>query len=102
MGIQNQDGSNLVGNLKEEIKFLREEISSKRLIIKILAENINSHKNLKSNSNLNLISNSLYNAFTYGNNITKSKSCSNNLSNTPEMDFNITKSFVENKDVCSK
>ena len=102
MGIQNQDGSDLVGNLKEEIKFLREEISSKRLITKILAENINSHKNLKSNSNLNLISNSLYNDFIYGNNITKSKSCSNNLSNTPEMDFNITKSFVENKDVCSK
>ena len=35
-GIQNPDGSGLVENLKEEIKFLREEISSKSLIIKIL------------------------------------------------------------------
>ena len=43
MGIQNQDRSSLVENLKEEIKFLREEISSKSLIIKILAENINNH-----------------------------------------------------------
>ena len=31
------DGSGLVENLKEEVKFLREEISSKSLIIKILA-----------------------------------------------------------------
>ena len=49
-----------VENLKEEIKFLREEVSSKNLIIKVLAENINNHENLKSN-------NFLYNDFTYGN-----------------------------------
>ena len=46
MGIQNPDGSDLAENLKEEIKILREEISSKSLIIKILAENINNHENL--------------------------------------------------------
>ena len=68
LGLQNPDGSGLVENLKEEIKFLREEISSKSLFIKILAENINSHENLKSN-------NFLYNDFTYGNkNTKKSKS----------------------------
>ena len=93
-GIQNPDGSGLVENLKEKIRFLREEISSKSLIIKILAENINNHENLKSN-------NSLYNNFTYGNNNTKSKSCNNNLSNTPETDFDIRNNFVEDKDACS-
>ena len=90
LGIQNPDGSSLVENLKEEIKFLREEISSTSLIIKILAENINNHENLKSN-------NSLYNDFTYGNKNTKSKSCNNNLSNTPEINFNVRYNFVENK-----
>ena len=64
LGLQNPDGSGLVENLKEEIKFLREEISSKSLFIKILAENINNHENLKSN-------NFLYNDFTYGNKNTK-------------------------------
>ena len=90
LGIQNPDGSSLAENLKEEIKFLREEISSTSLIIKILAENINNHENLKSN-------NSLYNDFTYGNKNTKSKSCNNNLSNTPEINFNVRYNFVENK-----
>ena len=93
-GIQNPDGRGLVENLKEEIKFLREEKSSKSLIIKILAENINNYENLKSN-------NSLYNDFTYGNNNTKSKYCNNNLSNTSETDFNIRNNFVEDKDACS-
>ena len=60
LGVQNPDGSGFVENLKEEIKFLREEVSSKNLIIKVLAENINNHENLKSN-------NFLYNDFTYGN-----------------------------------
>ena len=78
--LQNPDGSGLVENLKQEIKFLMEEISSKSLIIKILVENINNHENLKSN-------NFLYNDFTYGNKHTKSKRCNNNLSNTPEKDF---------------
>ena len=73
---------------------MREEISSKSSIIKILAENINDHENLKSN-------NSLYNDFTYRNNNTKSKSCNNNLSNTPETDLNIRNNFVEDKDACS-
>ena len=50
--------------------------------------NINNHENLKSN-------NFLYNDFTYGNKSTKSKSCSNNLSNTPEKDFHIKNNFVE-------
>ena len=77
LGIQNPNRSGLIENLKEEVKFLREEISSKSLIIKILAENINNHENLKSN-------NSLYNDFTYGNKNTKSKGCNSNLSNTPE------------------
>ena len=36
-GREKPDGSGLVENLKEEVKFLREEISSKSLIIKILA-----------------------------------------------------------------
>ena len=80
LGLQNPDGSGLVENLKQEIKFLMEEISSKSLIIKILVENINNHENLKSN-------NFLYNDFTYGNKHTKSKRCNNNLSNTPEKDF---------------
>ena len=39
--IQNPDGSNLVKDLKGEINFLRERISCKSLIIKILGENIN-------------------------------------------------------------
>ena len=52
LGRENPDGSGLVENLKEEVKFLREEISSKSLIIKILAENINNHKNLKTNNSL--------------------------------------------------
>ena len=73
---------------------MREEISSTSLIIKILAENINNHENLKSN-------NSLYNDFTYGNKNTKSKSCNNNLSNTPEISFNVRYNFVENKHACS-
>ena len=73
---------------------MREEISSKSLIIKILAENINNHENLKSD-------NSLHNDFTYGNNNIKSKSCNNNLSNTPETDFNVRNSFLEDKDACS-
>ena len=93
-GIQNPVGRGLVENLKEEIKFLREKITSKSLIIKILIENINNHENLKSN-------NSLYNDFTYGNNKTKSKNYNNNLSNTPETDFNIRNNFVEGKDACS-
>ena len=93
-GIQNPDGSGLVENLKEEIKFLREEISSKSLIIKILAENINNHENFKSN-------NSLYNDFTYGNNNIESRSCNNNLSKTAETDFNIRNNFGEDKDACS-
>ena len=58
--MQNPDGSGFVQNLKEEIKFLREEISSTNLIIKVLAENRNNHENFKSN-------NFLYNDFTYGN-----------------------------------
>ena len=66
LGTQNPDENGLVGNSKEEIKYLREEISSKSLIIKILAENINNHENLKSN-------NSLYNDFTYGNKDTLSQ-----------------------------
>ena len=64
--IQNPDGSDLAENLKEEIKISREEISSKSLIIKILAENINNHENLKSN-------NSLYNDITYRNKKTLSQ-----------------------------
>ena len=44
LGVQNPDGSGFVENL----------------IIKVLAENINNHENLKSN-------NFLYNDFTYGN-----------------------------------
>ena len=60
LGVQNPDGSGFVEKLKEEIKFLREEISSTNLIIKVLAENINNHEILKSN-------NFLYNDFTYGN-----------------------------------
>ena len=94
MGIQNPDGSNLVKNLKEEIKFLRERISCKSLIIKILAENINNQEILKSN-------NSLYNDFTYGNKNFKSNIGNNNLSNTPEKDFNIRNKFVEDKNACS-
>ena len=94
MGKQNLHGSGLVEKLKEEIKFLREEISSKSLIIKTLAENINNHENLKSN-------NSLYNDFTYGNKDTKSKNCNNNLSNNPEIDFNVRNNFVEDKDARS-
>ena len=85
-GREKPDGSGLVENLKEEVKFLREEISSKSLIIKILAENINNHKNLKSN-------NSLCNDFTHGNKKSKSNSCNNNLSNTLEKDFYIRKKF---------
>ena len=73
---------------------MREEVSSKSLITKILAENINNHKNLKSN-------NHLYNDFKYVNKNTKSKSCNNNLSNTPEIDFNIRNKFVEEKDAPS-
>ena len=80
LGIQNPDVSSLAENLKKEITFLREEIFSKNLIVKILAENISNHENLKSN-------NSLCNDFTYGNNNTKSKSYNNNFINTPEMNF---------------
>ena len=94
LGTQNPDESGLAGNSKEEIKFLREEISSKSLIIKTLAENINNNENLKSN-------NSLYNDFTYGNKDTKSKNCNNNLSNNPEIDFNVRNNFVEDKDARS-
>ena len=94
MGIRNPNGSGLAENLKEEINFLREEISSKSLIIKILAESINNHENPKSN-------NSLDNDFTYGNNNTKSKSCNNNFSKTPDMNFNIRSNFVEDKDAHS-
>ena len=86
LGIQNPDGSGLFENLKEEIKFLSEEISSKSLIIKILAQNINNHENLKSN-------NSLCNDFTHGNKKTESNSGNNNLSNTLEKDFYIRKKF---------
>ena len=46
LDMQNPDGSGLVENLKEEIKSLRQEMSSKSLIIKILAKNINNHENL--------------------------------------------------------
>ena len=88
--IQNPDGSNLVKNLKGEINFLRERISCKSLIIKILAENINNQENSKSY-------NSLYNDFTYGNKNFKSKSFNNNLGDTPEKDFNIRKKNFENK-----
>ena len=88
------DGSGLVENLEEEVKFLREQISSKSLIIKVLAENINNHENFKSNY-------FLYNYFAYGNKSTKSKSCNNNFSNTPEKDFIIRNNFVEDKNACS-
>ena len=87
-------GSGLFENLKEEIKFLRKEVSCKSLIIKILAENINNHENLKSNS-------SLYNDFTCGKKNTKSKIFNNNLSNTPEIDFNIRNKFVKDNDARS-
>ena len=83
-----------VENFKKKVKSLREEVSSKSLITKILAENINNHKNLKPN-------NHLYNDFKYVNKNTKSKSCNNNLSNTPEIDFNIRNKFVEEKDARS-
>ena len=52
LGIQNPDESGLVENLKKETKFLWEEMSSKSLIINILAENINYRENPKSNSPL--------------------------------------------------
>ena len=94
LGRENPDGSGLVENLKEEVKFLREEISSKSLIIKILAENINNHENSKSN-------NFLYNYFAYGNKSTKSKGCNNNFNNTPGKDFIIRNNFVEHKNACS-
>ena len=94
LGLQNPDGSGLVESLKEKMKFLREEISSKGLINKLLTENINNHENLKSN-------NFLYNDFTYGNKNTKLKSCNNNLSNTPGKDFNIRNNFVEGKNAAS-
>ena len=70
---------------------MRDEIFYKSLVIKILAENINNHESLKSN-------NSLYNDFTYRNNNIKSKSWNNNFSNTPDMNFNIRKNVVEDKD----
>ena len=88
------NGSGLVEKLKEAIKLLREEISSKNLIVKILAENINNNENLKSN-------NYLYNDFTCGNKNTKSKSCNNNLSNIPEKYFNVGNNFVEDKNAHS-
>ena len=47
LGIQNPEESGLVDNLKVEIKFSREEIYSKSLIIKVLAENVKNHENLK-------------------------------------------------------
>ena len=47
LGIQNPEESGLVDNLKVEIKFWREEICSKSLIIKVLAENVKNHENLK-------------------------------------------------------
>lgn len=47
LGIQNPEESGLVDNLKVEIKFWREEIYSKSLIIKVLAENVKNHENLK-------------------------------------------------------
>ena len=71
---------------------MREEYKS--VIIKILAENIKNHENLKSN-------NFLYNDVTYGNKNTESKSCNNNLNNTPEKDFNIKNNFVEGKNARS-
>ena len=92
MRIQNPDGSGLAENLKEEIKTLREEISSKRLIIKILAENINNHENL----DRIILFIMIFIIF-----IMKSKSCTNNLSNTPEKDFNIRNNFVEDKNARS-
>ena len=52
LGIQNPDENGLVENLKKETKFLWEEMSSKSLIINILAENINYRQNPKSNSPL--------------------------------------------------
>ena len=70
---------------------MRDEIFYKSLVIKILGENINNHESLKSN-------NSLYNDFTYRNNNTKPKSWNNNFSNTPDMNFNIRKNVVEDKD----
>ena len=47
LGIQNPEQSGLVDNLKVEIKFWREEIYSKSLIIKKFAENVKNHENLK-------------------------------------------------------
>ena len=80
------------GSLKKKIKFLREEISSKTLIIKIIAENI------MKISNLIILFIML---LQMEKNNTKSKSCSNNLSNIPEIDFNVRNNFVEDKDACS-
>ena len=50
LGIKNPNGSVLIENLKEEIKLLREKVSSKSLIMKMSAENINNNENLKSNN----------------------------------------------------
>ena len=47
LGIQNPEESGLVDNLKVEIKFWREAIYSKSLIIKVLTENVKNHENLK-------------------------------------------------------
>ena len=45
-----EDSKNCCTNLRDEIKYLKEEILSKNLIIKILAENLYNSGNNKSNN----------------------------------------------------
>ena len=45
-----EESKNCCTNLKDEIKLLKEEISSKNLIIKVLAENTCNSRNNKSNN----------------------------------------------------
>ena len=48
--LNSEDSKNCCTNLRDEIKYLKEEISSKNLIIKILAENTYNSGNNKSNN----------------------------------------------------
>ena len=48
--LNSEDSKNCCTNLRHEIKYLKEEISSKNLIIKILAENTYNSGNNKSNN----------------------------------------------------
>ena len=88
--LNSEENKNCYTNLRDEIRLLKEEISSKNLLIKILAENTyNSGKNKSNNS-----------PCRYGNFQNLNNRCSDRLNSPLQNDVaNLKKSVKESNDI---